>query len=115
MALGVSASAAGQPTPRPCGHEGRESGGLLLASWVQEEARKCWTPILKHTDQRSTVEVVGHAILGDPRAARSLKRSLNQERIGKLRARGVCLAGRTRNRDVLVRPCFRTPIRSARR
>ena len=81
----------GSPDEPECGDEGRESGGLLLASRVgQEEAGERWTPILEHADQRSTLEVFGDAILRDPREARSVKRSLNHETRGPaLHSRGV--------------------------
>src|SRR5687767_11204554 len=70
----------GSPDEPECGDEGRESGGLLLASRVvQEEAGERWTPILEHADQRSTLEVFGDAIFRDPRETRSVKRSLNHE------------------------------------
>ena len=66
----------GSPDEPECGDERRESGGLLLPSRVvQDEARKCGTPILEHADQRSTLEVFGDPILRNPREARTLKRS----------------------------------------
>ena len=52
---------------------------MLASRVVQEEAGERWTPILEHADQRSTLEVLGNAILRGPREARSVKRSLNHE------------------------------------
>src|SRR5687767_2985544 len=70
----------GSPHEPECGDEGRESGGLLLASRVvQEEAGERWTPILEHADQRSTLEVFGDAILRDPGKSRPVESRLNYQ------------------------------------